>query len=194
MADHRMCECPGRRRCGRVNSRMLLRLPRMVESNPRGPHVLRRLTACTRPLWSKGEIEVPVATLGPELREVLRKAHHAEQVVRGLEAAERTLSAEERGLRLADRHSGVSRGDRISRLLLLADDGAERFYRRVETLLRRHSPRVLAIRLDVNAADLGEALLGASRLARLLLLTHKEAVGAALLAVAGEDRDRRPPA
>lgn len=163
-----------------------LRLPRMVASDPRGPQLLQRLTTHTRPLWSKGEIEVPVAKLGPELTEALRNAHSAEQVARGLETAEKTLAAEERGLRLADQHSGVVRGVRVSRLLLLADDGADRFYRRVETLLRRHGPRVLAVRLDVDAATLGELIFGPSHLARLLMLMHKEAVGSALLAVAGE--------
>lgn len=158
----------------------------MVESDSRGPQLLRRLTTHTCPLWSKGEIEVSGAALGPELTEVLLNAHSAEQVVRGLETAERTLAAEERGLRLADQLSGVPRGVRVSRLLLLADDGADRFYRRVETLLRRHGPRVLAVRLDVDATTLGELLFDPSHLVRLLMLMHKEAVGAALLAIAGE--------
>lgn len=167
-----------------------LRLPRMVESDPRGPQLLLRLTTHTRPLWPKGEIEVPTATLGPELTSVLRNAHSAEQVVRGLETAERTLAAEDRGLRLADQHSGVPRGVRVSRLLLLADDGADRFYRRVETLLRRHGSRVLAVHLDVGAGTLGELLFGPARLARLLMLMHKDVVGAALLAIAGEAGDQ----
>lgn len=163
----------------------------MVEADPRSGQLLHRLTTHTRLLWPEGDIEVPVAVLGPELRGVLHRAHKAEQVVRGLESAERTLAAEERGLGLVDRKSGVARGVRISRLLLLADDGAHRFYRRVETLLRRHGSRVLAVRLDVSAGVLGELLFGAARLARLLMLTHKEAVGAALLAIAEEWGDHR---
>lgn len=184
---------PGIREGGRVKTPKL-RLPRMVESDPRWPQLLHRLTTHTRPLWSRSEIEVPVATLSPELAGVLRNAHSAEHVVRGLETAERALAAEERGLRLADRQSGVVRGARVSRLLLLADDGADRFYRRVETLMRRHGPRVLAVRLDADATTLGELLFGPSRLTRLLMLMHKEAVGAALLAMAEEGRDRRLPA
>jgi hypothetical protein len=104
-------------------------------------------------------------------------------VIRGLEGAERALDAEERGLRAAQ---GAGRLDvRISRLLLLADDGAERFYRHVETLLNRHGPRVLVVRLDADARALGELLFGPGRLARLLMIVHKEAVSAILLAMAG---------
>jgi len=160
-----------------------MRLPRLVEADPRGPQVLRILTSHPRPLWSAG-VEVPTVELGPELAEALRSAERAGQVVRGLESAERALAAEERGLRVAQ---GAGRLDvRISRLLVLADDGAERFYRRVETLLRRHGPRVLAVRLDVDARALGESLFGPGRLVRLLMIMHKDAVGAILLAMAGQ--------
>jgi len=101
----------------------------------------------------------------------------------GLESAERMLAAQERGLGLVDRHSGVPRGVRVSRLLVLADDGAERFYRQVERLLRRYGPRVLAVRLETDADALGELLFGTNGRARLLMLNHKEAVSAFLLAM-----------
>ena len=163
----------------------VLRLPRLIESDPRGPQVLRMLTAHTRLLWKEGEIEVTVATLSSELETALRNAHNADQVVRGLENAERRLVLEERGLRIADRKSNVRRGERVSRLLVMSDDGSERFYRKVESLLRLYGPRVLAVRLEVDAATLGELILGQGRLARLLMLEHKAAVSAALLAMAG---------
>ena len=143
------------------------------------------LTTNTRLLWKEAAIEVPVATLNSELEMALRAAHNAGQVVRGLEKAERRLDLEERGLRLADGKSSMQRGERVSRLLVMSDDGAERFYRKVESLLRRHGPRVLAVRLEVDAATLGEMIFGQGRLARLLMLEHKEAVSAVLLAMAG---------
>jgi hypothetical protein len=166
-----------------------MRLPRPVEADPRGPQVLRNLSTHTRSLWSAG-VEVPTVELGSELAEALRSAERAGHVIRGLEGAERALAAEERGLRAAQ---GAGRPDvRISRLLLLADDGAERFYRHVETLLRRHGPRVLAVRLDADARALGELLFGPGRLARLLMIVHKEAVSAILLAMAGQGERDNP--
>ena len=109
--------------------------------------------------------------------------------MRSLENAERTLAAEERGLQMADRQIGVPRGVRVSRLLLLANDGAERFYRQIEALLRRHGPRVLAVRLEIDENGLGELLFGPGRVARLLMLEHKQAVGSVLLAMAGQWED-----
>jgi hypothetical protein len=44
---------------------------------------------------------------------------------------------------------------------------------------------MLAVRLEVDAATLGELIFGKGRLARLLMLEHKEAVSAVLLAMAG---------
>lgn len=103
--------------------------------------------------------------------------------MRSLEGAERRLAAEGRGLSLVDQQSGVLRGARVSRLLVLADDGTERFYRRVEKLLRQQGPRVLPLRLDLNAETLGQMLFGPGRRALLLLVDHKEAVSAVLLAL-----------
>jgi hypothetical protein len=161
-----------------------LRLPRQVESDPRAQQLLRILTTKTRLLWQGGEFEVPVTALSSELAMALQKALGAGQVVRSLESAERTLAAEERGLSLVDRQSVVPRGVRVSRLLVMADDGAERFYRQVERLLLRHGPRVLAVRLEVDADTLGELVFGPGRRARLLLLNHKEGVSGVLLSMA----------
>ena len=161
-----------------------LRLPRLVEADPRGQELLSGLTSHVRPLWPGGKIKVPTVAFNPALVEVLRIAHRAGQLVRSLENAERRLATEGRGLGLVDQKSGVSRGERVSRLLVLADNGAERFYRHVEKLLRQHGPRVMALRLDVKAETLGQMLFGPGHRVLLLLLDHKEAVSAMLLALA----------
>jgi hypothetical protein len=163
-----------------------MRLPRLVEADPRGPQVLRILSTHTRPLWQGSDFEVPTVELGAGLAEALRSVGGAGQVVRGLEGAEQALAAEERGLRLARGADQGIQDVRVSRLLVLADDGAERFYRHVDTLLRRHGPRVLAVRLNVDAHALGELLFAPSRLVRLVMIMHKEAVSAILLAMAGQ--------
>jgi hypothetical protein len=168
---------------------MSLRLPKSVESDPRGPQLLGNLTTHTRLLWQGSEIGIPVARMTLELADALRKAYNAGQVVRSLEKAERTLAAEEQGLQMADRQIGVPRGVRISRLLLLSNDGAERFYRQIDALLRRHGPRILAVRLEIDENGLGELLFGPGRVARLLMLEHKQAVGSVLLAMAGQWED-----
>jgi hypothetical protein len=160
-----------------------LRLPKLVEGDPRGQELFRGLTAHARPLWSGSKIRVPTVAFNPALAEALQTAHRAGQLVRSLENADRKLAAEGRGLDLVDQKSGISRGERVSRLLVLADNGAERFYRQVEKLIRQHGPRVLALRLDVKAETLGQMLFGSGHRVLLLLLAHKEAVSAMLLAL-----------
>jgi hypothetical protein len=161
-----------------------LRLPRMVEADPRGQELLNRLTALARPLWSGGKIMVPEVPFTQELAKILRNANRGGQLVRSLEEAESKLAAEARGLGLADQKSGASRGERVSRLLVLADNGAERFYRQVEKLLRQNGPRVFALRLEVDAETLGQELFQPDDRVLLLMLDHKEAVSAMLLALA----------
>lgn len=132
---------------------------------------------------------------GESVQDALVSANQAGFVVRGLEAAERRLAEEERGLALLPQQErSAAAGVRISRLLLVTKDGSERFYRNVEGLLRRHGPRLHAIRLEVDEHALGEMLYGPDRVTRLVLLEHKNAVAAFLLAVAGQWGDERATA
>ena len=166
-----------------------LRLPKSVEADPRAAGLLDQLATGSEPLWSESAVRIPVVQMSDALATALQSAHSASRVVRGLEGAEQALAAEERGLRIADRKSGTPRGVRVSRLLLLSNDGAERFYRQVEALLRRHGQRVLAIRIAADAETLGALLFGPGRRARLLMLEHKDAVASVLLALT----DTSPP-
>jgi len=159
-------------------------MPKLVEEDPRGHDLPARLAALARPLWSNGKIMAPVVSLKPAMTDVLRIAQTSGRLVRGLEDAESKLAAESRGLGMVDQKTGASRGGRVSRLLLLADDGAERFYRQVEKLLRQNYPRVLALRLEVNAEYLGQTIFHTNSRVLLLMLNHKEAVSNMLLALA----------
>jgi hypothetical protein len=161
-----------------------LRLPRQIEGDPRAARVRDALSASARPLWARGTLAVATAPLDAALAAALARAHEGGRLRRGLEAIAQQLDAEAKGMADADRASGAARGARVSRLLLVSDDGAERFYRHVETLLRRHADRVLGVRLEAGAAELGALLFGPSALARVVLVEHKDAVAAVLLALA----------
>jgi hypothetical protein len=160
------------------------RLPKGVEGGPGAASLVRELAARARPLWPGGEFRVPRVELAADLEAALTSAYSAGRIVRGLEGAERALAAEERGLKKVDQRTGVERGPRVSRLVVLADDASERFYRSVESLVLRHAPRILALRLCVDELALGEILFGRGRVARLILVSHKDAVSAILLALA----------
>ena len=171
-----------------------LRLPKIIEEEPGTAHLVSELAARARPLWTGGELLVARAECAPAVEAELKRAFSSGQIVRGLEGAEQVLAAEEQGLQHVDRKTGVERGRRVSRLVVLADDGAERFYRNVESLLRRHAPRVLALRLSADERALGELLFGPDERARLLLVAHKDAVSAVLLALASSWSAERPAA
>jgi hypothetical protein len=161
-----------------------IQFPRRVEAEPSVADTLRARIAAGRPLWAGGELRVARAPLGARLLDALRSARSASRLVQGLEAATLRLAVETRGLRMADARGTTERGQRISRLLLVSNDGSERFYRDIEALVRRHEPRVLAVRLDADSSELGGPIFGRERMARLVLLEHKDAVATTLLVLA----------
>lgn len=171
-----------------------LRLPRQLEDEPGAERLVSELEARAEPLWPGGELRALRTALTPNLEAALRSAYSAGRIVRGLEQAERTLASEAQGQSRVDRKTGVERGGRVSRLLVLADDGSVRFYREVESLLLRHAPRVLAVRLTVDEASLGRLFFGPDKVAKLLLVSHKDAVSAVLLALVAQWSGDEPPA
>jgi hypothetical protein len=166
-----------------------LRLPKSIASDPRAPLLIDALSNPCRRLWAESPLKILEAHLDEALQEALRTAFRAGRVVRSLEKTEALLAAEAHGQRLADHRSGIPRGVRISRLLVLADDGAERFYRQVAALLERHGPRLVAVRLDVGGEKLGRIIFGSGQAARLIMVEHKEAVGMVLLSLADQWAD-----
>ena len=164
--------------------RLPLRPPKWVASDPRGAGLAEALAAHTAPLSDLSTARALTGGWTPDVAAALEAARDAGHLERGLEAAERKLIAEERGLTLTDQTASTPRRPRLSRLLVLTNDGAPRFYRNVATLLDRYGSRLAAIRLDVESAQLGALLFGEGSQARLVMLEHKLAVGAFLLALA----------
>lgn len=154
-----------------------LRLPRQLESDPQCASIRAALAADRCALWRDGTVAVPVLALSDPLKDALRTVLGRGQLQRGLETALAALEADRLGLT-------AERGERISRLLLVASDGAERFYRQVERALTTHAPRVLACRLEVDSATLGELLYGRATAVKLVMADHKDAVSAILRALA----------
>lgn len=159
------------------------RLPKLVENDPAFEDLKKLLNDCSEPLWSESRVRIPAVPFKKELLDVLQLAKAKDRVVRGLETVERALDVEARGLELVDRKTGVKRQERISRLIILSNDGAERFYRKIEAILREHGARVMAIRVDIDSFTIGEQIFGVEKEVKLLLLEHKETVAAALMSL-----------
>jgi len=160
-----------------------IRLPREIEADPCQGAVREALAASTRRLWPGGTLIVSVVPLTDACACALRTAHRVGLLRRGLEAAAGALDAERRGLAARSPEPGR----RVSRLLLVTRDGAERFYRHVERLVVTHEPRVLACLLDADSATLGRLLYDRDAGVKLVLAEHKTAVSAILRALAARD-------
>lgn len=179
-------------------AQVAVRLPREVERDPRHATVVAALAAETRRLWSGGSREAPVLPLTTQLRAVLGNPVLRAALVRGLETVEATLAAEARGLAaspagasrapsthgMAARRQAAAPEPRVSRVLLAANDGAERLYRQIERLAREHAPRVLVCLVDVPSAELGGLIFGPGATAKVVLTGHKDAATRVLLALA----------
>ena len=162
-------------------------LPREILADERGSALVARLGRDVVPLWRDGTVAVPAIPFGPAVADALAGAYAQGDAVLGLEAAATALDRDAKGEEVADLRAGRARPPRVSRLLLLASDGAERFYRHAERLTRRHATRLLTCRLGVPAAALGRAVLGRPAPVKAVLLRRKDAVTRALRAIAGDE-------
>jgi len=146
------------------------------------------LRIAAAPLWPGAQDEVAVVPASPALRAALQAARVAGQLEHGLESIAASLGAEARGLHAA----AMAEVARISRLVLVSDDGSERFYRQVAALLRAHGRRVLVLRVRCAAATLGALVERPGTTVKAIAVTHKAAVAAVLLALAGTDSAPSP--
>ena len=159
--------------------------PRDIEADPCAAALRARLASGAIPLWRESTTIVPVLPLDRALAAALGHAAREGTLVRGLEAASTALDREELGLAALATRDGTARAQRISRVLLLANDGAERFYRAADRTTRRHAARLLTCRLDVPADELGRVVVGGPAAVKAVLVHRKGAVAAVLRALAG---------
>jgi hypothetical protein len=156
----------------------------MLEEDPCHDAVRAALAAKTQILWPGGALAVAVVPFTDALRDALRAAAGDGLLRRGLEDAESALAAEQRGLDALPITEARRHGARVSRLIVVANDGAERFYRQVERLVTQHAGRVLACMVECDSSAFGAAIYGAGAVAKLVLAEHKTSTTAILRALA----------
>ncbi|OQY45889.1 MAG: hypothetical protein B6240_08105 [Desulfobacteraceae bacterium 4572_87] len=109
-----------------------MKLPKQLEKEGVAPDVRAALEAERIALYGDSAIDVPVLKLTPKLRTNIFHAKSQGEIVIGYEAIAKALANELRGLKKID-----SLGDRVSRLLMVTNDGSPRFYREVAFLQKR---------------------------------------------------------
>jgi hypothetical protein len=161
-----------------------LKLPKDVVADPRHDALVRLLDTHVGLLWERGRHPVATLPMTDALARELRGALAAGHAYQGLELIGERLASEQKGLdALNSKSPDGPQNARVSRVLFLANDGSERFYRDCEALLARYPQRLLACRIEISGEDLGQALLGSAKMVRSVLVVDKKVGARALLAL-----------
>jgi len=160
-----------------------IRFPRQLEAEDTAGNIRQALMARTVNLWPGGDLNISVITMSDPLKKVLQKARRKGQIRCGFEAIFDKLENERKGIANVRKRQGAPYGDRVSRLLLFSNDGAERFYRHIEHLLQTHTPRLLGCLLDIDGSALGNVITGKDRMIKLVMAEHKEVVSEILRSI-----------
>ena len=122
-------------------------------------------------LCSDSGIYIPVLQLNPELRKQIFYAKFQGELIVGSRDIEKSLKNELHGLKKVNNLS-----DRVSRVLLVTNDGSPRFYRQLEFLHKEQGGRVLICRLDIDSVLMGNILELKEKQVKAVLLNRKESV------------------
>lgn len=151
-------------------------LPRQLEAAVLAEKIREALASRRIKLRPEGEMEVPLLSIRPSLAGALRKACLQKRVRFGFDDIAEKLAGEKRGIDHVNMQLHAMPKDRISRLLLFSNDGAERLYRHIEQILTEHSGRILGCRLDIDSKEMGQMLTVRSTGIKVILVEHKDAV------------------
>ena len=157
-----------------------IRFPRQLEADDTAEAIRKALMARTVKLRPGGDLDVAMIMMDDPLKKVLRTARLKGRIRCGFEAIFDRLETERNGIMNVRERRGAPYGDRVSRLLLFSNDGAERFYRHIESLLQAHAPRLLGCLLDIDGIALGNLLTGKDKRIKIVMAEHKDAVSETL--------------
>ncbi len=166
-----------------------LKLPRKVVENKNHDAIRRLLYADLKKIWIGGALMLPHVSLTLDLERALTKTRDFWQLERGLEKITEVLRAETKGLKALQEKQGTGASLRASRLLLVSNDGTERFYRICERLMKEHGDRVLFLGLDVDSSRLAEKVVRSEKAVKAILVSDKNSVSLVLNALAASPAD-----
>jgi hypothetical protein len=148
-----------------------MKLPKQLDKEQVESDVRAVLEKESIELCSDSNIYIPLLKLNPELRKQISYAKFLDELVIGYRDVEKALENEMHGLQNVNNKS-----DRVSRLLIVTNDGSPRFYRQLEFLRKKQGGRVLICRLDVDSLLMGNILELKDKLVKAVLLNRKESV------------------
>jgi hypothetical protein len=151
-------------------------LPKKLDGTGEGKKIAEALYSSLKPVRPGSAYLLPSFPFSGAIKDALNSARRTGRLIRGIEEAEKMLDAERAGILSVDMKTGNERTERISRLIVVANDGSDRFYRQTKRIIEQNRPRIVAIHLAVTSFELGEAIFGPGKRALFLLVSHKDAV------------------
>jgi hypothetical protein len=162
-----------------------MNFPRQLEVDGSAEKIREALTVRKTRLWPQGKMEVPVLNISETLTGAIKKARLQRRVRFGFDDIFDKLAAEKKGINELLQKTKSQQKNRISRLLLFSNDGAERLYRHIEQALIEHHLRILGCLVDVDSKKLGQLITGSSAGVKVILVEHKDAVSDVLRSLVG---------
>ncbi len=153
-----------------------MNFPRQLEMAGSAEKIREVLAVLQTRLGAEGKMEVPVLDVSKTLVDAIKRARMQRRVRFGFDDIFDKLAAEKKGIDEVLQKTKSQQQDRISRLLLFSNDGAERLYRHIEQTLTEHHLRILGCLLDSDSKKLGELITGRSAGIKVILVEHKDAV------------------
>jgi hypothetical protein len=148
-----------------------MKLPKQLDKEGVEADVRAQLEKDQFEICSESNISIPSFELNPELRKHIFYAKSMGELAIGYENIEKVLDIERKGLQNVDNQS-----ERVSRLLIVTNDGSPRFYRELKYLQHKQGGRVLICRLNVDSLLMGQILGMKERAIKAILINRKRAV------------------
>lgn len=148
-----------------------MKLPKQLVKEEIEDKVIVALGKNSIALYEGSDMQIPLLKLTPELRQQIFYAKSLDEMILGYETIVKELANELKGLLNVNNQS-----DRVSRLVIVTNDGSTRFYREFEFLLKKHGGRVLICRLDIDSAVMGYLLGLGEKQVKAIMLNRKNSV------------------
>ena len=162
----------------------MLKLPKNILAHPNVKAIEALFSSDMRYLYSEGRIQVPQWRFDDQMQRALQDAFNSKNLIQGLEGIGDHLDKELKGLKALKKLPGQAQNERLSRLIILSNDGSERFYHNAESILTRHGDRAMVCIVQATSEQFGELFTKKSNPAKALMIDERKALETFLAAIA----------
>lgn len=161
----------------------MLKFPRTELASEELAKLEAYFTADLRPLYPDLDCEVSFLAFTNALQEALKTTARTGHLHQGLESIAKQLETEKIGLDAVAERTAAPVGQRMSRLLLISNDGSERFHHQVAALVVTHGHRLWVAKLEASSEELGALISSRGNPAKAVMIGDKKALALFLMEI-----------